>query len=82
MQTTSVERKELGGHFDTPEEYHGYEVCDPLGNRVGTVEQVFVNGAGEPEYIRTRVGLLGIKHVLLPVKLVAVDYERRALLLR
>jgi hypothetical protein len=33
-------------------------------------EQVFVNREGEPGYVRARMGLLGIKTVLLPVQFV------------
>lgn len=82
MQITSVRREDSRGHFVTPEEYVGYEVRDPLDNRVGTVEKILLNRAGEPEYIRTRIDPLGIRRVLLPVQLVAVDDERRAILLR
>jgi hypothetical protein len=83
MRATAVGRKESGAHFETPEQYAGYEVRDPLDQRIGTVERVFLNGDGEPEYIRTRMGLLGKKQqVLLPVRMVAVDDERHALLLR
>jgi len=81
MRATAVGRKESGAHFETPEQYAGYEVRDTLDQRIGTVERVFLNG-GEPEYIRTRMGLLGKKQVLLPVQMVAVDDERHALLLR
>jgi hypothetical protein len=82
MRATALERKESGALFETPEQYAGYEVRDPLDQRIGTVERVFLNGDGEPEYIRTRMGLLGKRHLLLPVQMVAVDDERRALLLR
>lgn len=69
-------------HLKVPGLYAGYEVRDPLDEKVGTVECVFFNAAAEPEYIRTRMGPFGRKRVLLPVQLVAVDDERRALLLR
>ncbi|MBA3951456.1 MAG: PRC-barrel domain-containing protein [Rubrobacter sp.] len=82
MRATAVGRKESGAHFETPEQYAGYEVRDPLDQRIGTVERVFLNGGGEPEYIRTRMGFLGKKQVLLPVQMVAVDDERHVLLLR
>ena len=75
-------REASGAHFETPEQYAGYEVRDPLDRRIGTVERVFLNGGGDPEYIRTRMGLLGKRLLLLPVRMVAVDDERRALLLR
>ncbi len=68
--------------FEKPDEYVSYAVCDPLGKKVGSVEKLFVNGGGEPEYIRIKMGLLGLKSVLLPVLYVAVDEERRVLILQ
>jgi len=46
------------------------------------VEKLFVNWSGEPEYIRVRVGFFGFKSVLLPVQDVAVDQQRRMLVLQ
>jgi hypothetical protein len=43
---------ELRDRFEKPEGYVGYGLCDPLGQKVGSVEQLFVNPRGEPEYIR------------------------------
>ncbi len=50
--------------FERPDEYVSYAVCDPLGKKVGSVERLFMNGGGEPEYIRIKMGLLGLKSVL------------------
>ena len=79
---TATERKKGGAHFEVPGQYAGYEVRDPLDEKVGTVDCVFFNGAAEPEYIRTKTGFFGTKRVLLPVQLVAIDDERRVLSLR
>ena len=68
--------------FEKPDEYVGCVVCDPLGKKVGRVEKLFVNGGGEPEYIRIKMGVLGLKSVLLPVLYVTVDEERRVLTLQ
>lgn len=40
---------------------------------------MFVNGDGEPEYVRVNIGRFARKSVLLPVHLVEVDRERRTL---
>ena len=82
MSQSVTQPTELRDRFERPEECAGYWVCDPLGQKVGSVEELFVNGRGEPEYIRVRVGLFGLKSILLPVEGVAVQEERRALLLR
>jgi hypothetical protein len=76
MRATPLRREDTKKRFETAVECAGYEVRDPLNERVGTEKQVSLNGAGEPEYIRVRMGTLGRKHILLPVQLVEVDDER------
>lgn len=68
--------------FDAPEEYAGYLVRDPLGQEIGSAEEVLVDGRGEPVYIKIRMTSSSQKSVLIPVRLVAVDDERRTLVLR
>jgi hypothetical protein len=77
---TAVSRKEFGGSIRAPEEYAGYTVCDPRGQKIGRAERLFLNGRGEPEYIKVKAGLF--KTVLIPVQAVAADEERRALILQ
>ena len=79
---TALSRKGTGGSIRSPEEYAGYTVCDPRGQKIGRAERLFVNGRGEPEYIRVKTGLFGFKAVLIPVQMVAADEERRALVLQ
>ncbi len=79
---TTAGRKEPGGSTRTLEEYVGYKVCDPRGQKVGRAEKLFLNGSGDPEYIRVRTGLFGFKTVLIPVQTVAADEDRRALVLQ
>ncbi len=67
---------------EAPEGYVGYGVYDPLGQKIGSVEKVFVNGDVEPEYVRVRMGLFGTKSVLIPTKFVAIDQERQTLVLK
>jgi hypothetical protein len=74
--------EERSSSIQTAERYAKYRVCDPSGRRIGRTERVFANGRGEPEYIRVKMGLFGLKTVLLPVQSVAVDEERRALVLQ
>jgi hypothetical protein len=62
--------------------YAGYEVRDPLGHRIGTVAEVLADLNDEPRYARVKVGLFGLRSVLIPVKLVAADTRRRVLMIR
>lgn len=60
-----------------PGMYVGYGVRDPEGRKIGTAEEVFANGRGEPEYVRVRMGILGLRSALLPVGFVRVDEQQR-----
>src|SRR3712207_3793306 len=66
----------------TLREYAGYTVCDPRGRKIGRAEKLFLNGRGEPEYIRVKAGLFGFKTILIPVQTVTADEERLALVLQ
>ena len=79
---TTVGRKEPSGSTRTLEECVGYKVCDPRGQKIGRAEKLFLNGSGEPEYIRVKMGLFGFKKVLIPVQTVATDEQRQALVLQ
>jgi hypothetical protein len=68
--------------FLEPQEWTGYEVYDPLGQKIGHAEEILVNANDEPEYIRVRMGFLGSKAALIPVHLAAADAQRRVIELR
>jgi PRC-barrel domain len=65
-----------------PKRYAGYTVYDPLGQKIGSAEEVFVNREGGPEYIRVRIGFFGMKSVLIPVQFVKTDEQQRTLALQ
>ena len=66
----------------TPKRCAGYTVYDPLGQKIGSAEEVFVNREGGPEYIRVRIGFFGMKSVLIPVQFVKTDEQQRTLALQ
>jgi PRC-barrel domain len=57
----------------------GYAVYDPLGQKIGSAEEVFVNRNKVPEYVRVRIGRFGRKSVLIPVQFAELDDERQTL---
>lgn len=71
---------ERGHRFRGPEDYEGYEVHDPLGQKVGRVEKLFVNGDGDPKHVRVRLGFFG-KSVLIPAWGIKANHERRTIVL-
>lgn len=64
---------------EAPECYAGYTLCDPLGQKLGRVESVFVNRDGLPEYVRVKLGVFGLKSALIPVQSLKPDEARRTL---
>jgi hypothetical protein len=73
--TWTVER------FETPKQCAGYWVCDPRGRKIGKLKSLFLNESGGAEYAEVKVGLFGVKTVLIPLQTVSVDAERRSLVL-
>jgi hypothetical protein len=67
--------------FETPQQCAGYRVLDPRGGKIGKLTRLFLNGSGGAEYAEVKVGLFGMKTVLIPVQTVTVDTERRFLVL-
>lgn len=81
MSRARDDRRQIS-QIEAPEKCVGYGVYDPLGQKIGRVEKIFVNGNREPEYVRVRMGYFGFKSVLIPVGFVEIDEERRSLMLK
>jgi hypothetical protein len=79
---TAANRREPRDRQETREEYFDYLVRDLEGRKISRVVETFTNRRGEPQYIRVRVGLFGLKSVLIPVCFVTLDEERRTLTLQ
>jgi hypothetical protein len=82
MSYTTANRRALRGGFGAPETYAGYRVLDPEGRNLGSVKELFVNAYDEPEYIRMKMGLLGLRTVLIPVQSIRVNEEQRTFVLQ
>src|SRR5918995_212056 len=67
--------------FEAPKQCAGYWVRDPRGRKIGRLKRFYLNGSGGAEYAEVKVGLFGMKTILIPVQTVAVDAERRVPLL-
>jgi uncharacterized protein (TIGR02271 family) len=57
------------------EKYAGYEVYDPNGEKIGKVDDLFVDENDQPEYIGVKMGFLGTRSTLLPWELTTVDEQ-------
>ncbi|MBA2441790.1 MAG: PRC-barrel domain-containing protein [Rubrobacter sp.] len=71
------DREDRGGN--PGEQYRGYEVRDRDGDKIGKVEDLFVDSDDRPEYIGVKMGLLGSKTTLIPMGLVRTDEEQRVM---
>jgi PRC-barrel domain len=60
----------------------GYAVYNPVGQKIGSAEEVFANPDGEPVYLRVRIDRLLTRTVLIPVQFVETDEERKTLVLK
>jgi hypothetical protein len=60
----------------------GYAVYDPVGQKIGSVGEVFVNREGQPQYVRVRIGFFWSRSVLIPAQFVETDEGKRTLTLK
>jgi hypothetical protein len=67
--------------FESPKQCAGYWVRDPRGRRIGRLKRLFLNGSGGAEYAEVKLGLFGMKTLLIPLQTVSVDAERGFLVL-
>ena len=52
--------------------YAGYTVYDPDGDKIGKVDDLFVDENDQPEYIGVKIGLLETRSTLIPWQMVEV----------
>src|ERR687893_281528 len=73
-----MEREQRSDRFTGIEDqYAGYEVYDRNGEKIGKVDDLFVNENDQPEYIGVKMGFLGTSSTLIPWDLARVDEEER-----
>ena len=59
------------------EQYSGYEVYDRDGEKIGKIDDLFVDEDDQPEYIGVKTGFLGSRSTLVPMEAVRVNQRRR-----
>ncbi len=57
------------------ERYEGYEVYDRNGEKIGKVDDLFVDENDQPEYLGVKMGFLGTKSTLIPWEIASADEE-------
>lgn len=70
--------EERGDRFRELEEtYRDYTVYDQHYERIGRVDDVFVDEYDRPEYIGVKTGFLGMKSTLIPMEIARINDRRR-----
>jgi sporulation protein YlmC with PRC-barrel domain len=59
--------------------YDGFEVYAGDGERLGRVDDLFIDEDDREEYVGVRLGLLGMKSTLIPMEVVRVDEAEKRL---
>jgi hypothetical protein len=73
-----VTSEERGDRFRELEEtYRDYTVYDQHYERIGRVDDVFVDENDRPEYIGVKTGFLGMKSTLIPMDIARINDRRR-----
>ncbi|MDQ3363193.1 MAG: PRC-barrel domain-containing protein, partial [Actinomycetota bacterium] len=57
--------------------YNEYTVYDQHYEKVGKIDDIFVDANDQPEYIGVKTGLLGMKSTLIPIDLIRVNDRRK-----
>ena len=61
------------------EKYEGYKVYDNRGERIGKVDDLFIDEADREGYIGVKMGFLGRKSTLIPMDIARVNEADRAI---
>ncbi len=59
--------------------YEGFKVVDEGGDKIGKVDDLFIDEHGKPEYLGVKMGLLGTKSTLIPMEIVRIDEESKTM---
>jgi uncharacterized protein (TIGR02271 family) len=75
-----LEREERTDRFTAVEDqYAGYTVYDRDGDKVGKVDDLFVDESDQPEYIGVKMGFFGTRSTLIPMDIVTVDEQNESM---
>ena len=61
--------------------FAGYTVYDSNHEKIGKVDDLFMDGNDRPEYIGVKMGFLGTHTTLIPFEMATVDEERKTIVL-
>jgi uncharacterized protein (TIGR02271 family) len=65
------------GFTELEERYSDYEVYDRNYEKIGKVDDLFVDENDQPEYLGVKMGFLGTSSTLIPIELVRINDRRK-----
>ncbi len=68
--------EERNDRFTADEDYAGYTVHDNNGEKIGKVDDLFLDENDQPEYFGVKMGFLGTSSTLIPADIANIDRER------
>jgi uncharacterized protein (TIGR02271 family) len=61
------------------DQFAGYTVYDRTGDKIGKVDDLFLDEDDRPEYVGVKMGFLGLRSTLIPMEIVTVDESSQSL---
>lgn len=61
------------------DKYEGFKVYDNRGEKIGKVDDLFIDDSDREEYVGVKMGLLGLKSTLIPMDIVRVNESDKTL---
>src|ERR687889_63312 len=85
--TESIPRERQHLHSETrtdgftavEDRFAGYTVYDRNDQKIGKVDDLFVDGNDRPEYIGVKMGFLGTRTTLIPFEMARVNHARQVI---
>jgi hypothetical protein len=79
VEVFTLERQARNEKFaeEVAHRFAGYTVCDQDYEKIGNVDDLFLDQSDHPEYIGVKMGLLGTRTTLIPVQMARVNDARQ-----
>jgi hypothetical protein len=79
VEVFTLEHQERTDKFteEVAHRFAGYTVCDQDYEKIGNVDDLFLDQSDHPEYIGVRMGFLGTRTTLIPVQMARVNEARQ-----